>query len=82
MYTALHPEKIKNVVTMVTPVDFSTDDGLLFKWGKYLSPDTMVDAFGVVSGDFMNTGFLTLRLISLMVNKYVCLLYTSPSPRD
>ena len=71
MYTALHPEKIKNVVTMVTPVDFSTDDGLLFKWGKYLSPDKMVDAFGVVPGDFMNTGFLTLRPISLMVNKYV-----------
>lgn len=56
---------------MVTPVDFSTDDGLLFKWGKYLDPEPMVEAFGVVPGDFMNTGFLTLRPISLMVNKYV-----------
>ncbi|MDY6045143.1 MAG: class III poly(R)-hydroxyalkanoic acid synthase subunit PhaC [Peptoniphilus sp.] len=71
MYTALHPEKIKNLVTMVTPVDFSTDDGLLFKWGKYLNPDRMVEAFGVIPSDFMNTGFLTLRPVSLMVNKYV-----------
>lgn len=71
MYTSLHPEKIKNVVTMVTPVDFSTDDGLLFKWGKYLDPDRMVEAYGVVPGEFMNTGFLTLKPLSLMVNKYV-----------
>jgi polyhydroxyalkanoate synthase len=71
MYTALHPEKVKNLVTMVTPVDFSTDDGLLFKWGKYLNSDRMVEAYGVVPGDFMNTGFLTLKPISLMVNKYV-----------
>ena len=71
MYTALHPGKVKNLVTMVTPVDFSTDDGLLFKWGKYLDPYRMVEAYGVVPGDFMNTGFLTLKPLSLMVNKYV-----------
>lgn len=71
MYASLHPEKVKNLVTMVTPVDFSTDDGLLFKWGKDLNPDRMVEAYGVVPGDFMNTGFLTLKPISLMVNKYV-----------
>ncbi len=71
MYTALNPQKIKNLVTMVTPVDFSTDDGLLFKWGKYLNPDRMVEAYGVVPGEFMNTGFLALKPLSLMVNKYV-----------
>lgn len=71
MYAALYPEKIKNIVTMVTPVDFSTDDGLLFKWGKYLNPDKMVEAYGVLPGEFMNTGFLTLKPLSLMVNKYV-----------
>lgn len=71
MYSALHPEKVKNIVTLVTPVDFSTDDGLLFKWGKYLNSDKMVEAYGVVPGDFMNTGFLTLKPLSLMVNKYV-----------
>lgn len=71
MYAALHPEKVKNIVTMVTPVDFSTNDGLLFKWGKYLNPDRMVDAYGVIPGEFMNNGFLILKPVSLMVNKYV-----------
>lgn len=80
MYTALHPEKVKNIVTMVTPVDFSTDDGLLFKWGKYLNPDRMVEAYGVVPGEFMNTGFLTLKPISLMVNKYVDLINDLDEP--
>lgn len=80
MYTSLHPEKIKNIVTMVTPVDFSTDDGLLFKWGKYLNPDRMVEAYGVIPGDFMNTGFLTLKPISLMVNKYVDLINDLDDP--
>ncbi len=71
MYTALNPEKIKNLITLVTPVDFSTNDGLLFKWGKYLDVDKMVEAYGVIPGDFMNTGFLTLKPLSLMVNKYL-----------
>lgn len=80
MYASLHPEKVKNLVTMVTPVDFSTDDGLLFKWGKYLNSDRMVEAYGVVPGDFMNTGFLTLKPISLMVNKYVDVLNDLDDP--
>lgn len=71
MYTALHPNKVKNLITMVTPLDFSTNDGLLFKWGKDLDADKMVEAYGVVPGNFMNTGFLTLKPLSLMVNKYV-----------
>ncbi len=71
MYTSLHNEKVKNLITMVTPVDFSSDDGLLFKWGKYLNADSMVDAYGVIPGDFMNTGFLTLKPLTLMVNKYI-----------
>ncbi len=74
MYSALHPEKVQNLVTMVTPVDFSTNDGLLFKWGKYLNVDNMVEAYGNIPGDFMNTGFLTLKPLSLMVNKYVDLI--------
>ena len=74
IYTALNPEKVANLVTLVTPIDFSTDDNLLFKWAKYLDADLMVDAYGNIPGDFMNTGFLTLKPISLMLNKYVDLI--------
>ena len=71
IYTALNQDKVKNLVTMVTPVDFADNDGLLYRWGKDLDVDRMVEAYGVIPGDFMHTGFLTLKPGSLMVNKYV-----------
>lgn len=71
IYSALRPEKVKNLITLVTPVDFSAEDGLLFKWAPYLNMDLIVDAYGNVPGDFMNAGFLTLAPLSLMVNKYL-----------
>lgn len=74
IYSALHSEKVNALVTMVTPIDFEPNDGLLWKWGKYLNADRMVDAYKVVPGDFMNTGFMTLRPVSLMVNKYLDLI--------
>lgn len=71
IYSALNPEKIQNLVTVVTPIDFSTNDGLLFKWSKNLNVDLMVEAYGNIPGEFMNNGFLTLKPLSLMVNKYL-----------
>ena len=62
MYAALHPTKVKNLVTMVTPVDFNIQDGLLFKWAKHLDIDKIVDANGgIVPGDFLNVAFDMLK---------------------
>lgn len=62
MYSALFPQKIKNLVTLVTPVDFDNEEGLLFKWAKDMDVDAIVDGFGgVVPGDFLNTGFDLLK---------------------
>jgi polyhydroxyalkanoate synthase len=70
-YTALHQDKVKNLITMVTPVDFHVQDGLLNVWSRALDVDTMVEAFGNVPGEFMNWGFLTLKPLQLMVQKYL-----------
>lgn len=71
MYSALHPDKIKNLVTMVAPIDFAPNDALLFAWSKYLDIDKIVDAhYGLVPGDFMNNAFVTLKPIALNINKY------------
>jgi polyhydroxyalkanoate synthase len=71
IYTALHPDKIKNLVTMVVPIDFSPNDALLFRWSKYMNADSLVDAYGVVPGDVMNFSYLLLKPLELTVNKYV-----------
>lgn len=80
IYTALHQDKIKNIVSLVTPVDFSTNDGLLFSWGKYLDIDNIVDTYGVVPGSFMNSGFLLLKPYDLIVDKYVNVLEDLDDP--
>jgi polyhydroxyalkanoate synthase subunit PhaC len=34
MYSALHPEKVKSLVTVATPGDFDLDNSLLSDWTK------------------------------------------------
>jgi polyhydroxyalkanoate synthase len=76
-YTALHPETVRNLVTMVTPVDFHVPSGLLNTWSgctygpASMNVDAMVDAQGNIPGDFMNFGFLLLKPFQLNVEKYL-----------
>ena len=72
MYTALHQDKVKNLVTMVVPIDFSSNDGLLFRWSRDMNIDSLVDAYdGVVPGDVMNVAYLILKPLTLTLDKYV-----------
>jgi len=62
IYSSLYPNKIKNLVTHVTPIDFSTNDGLLFKWSRDMDFDKIVEGFGgLIPGDFLNQGFDMLK---------------------
>jgi pimeloyl-ACP methyl ester carboxylesterase len=58
-YTALHPKRVKNLITMVTPVDFKTPENLLSKWVQGLDLNLLVQG-GNVSGDTLNSIFLAL----------------------
>jgi polyhydroxyalkanoate synthase len=71
MYSALHPDKIKNLITTVTPSSFDTDKGLLHVWMKNLDADKLIRSFGNVPGDLMNLGFLLLNPARLVIDKYV-----------
>lgn len=73
IYSALFPEKVKNLVTIVTPVNFDPGDGLLFKWAKLMDFDAMVDGFhGLIPGDFLNWGFDLLKPM-IKTRKYLAL---------
>ncbi len=71
IYSALHPEKVKNLVTTVCPTNFDTDQGLLHIWMKNVNADLMVETYGNMPGDLMNFGFLLLNPARLMIDKYV-----------
>lgn len=62
IYASLYPNKVKNLVTHVTPVDFSTNDGLLFRWSKDMDFDKLVEGYnGIIPGEFLNQGFDMLK---------------------
>ena len=70
-YAALHPEKVNNFVTMVTPVDFATADNLLAHWFNGVDVDLVVDTLGNVPGVMLNSMFLSLKPFKLGVEKYL-----------
>ncbi len=70
-YAALHLEKVGNLVTMVTPVDFQTPDNMLSHWARQVDVDLFVDTMGNVPADLMNLSYLMLKPFRLNVQKYV-----------
>lgn len=70
-YAALHPTKVRNLVTMVTPVDFHTPQDTLSRWIRHVDVDALVDGFGNIPGDMLNWLFLMLKPYRLMGQKYV-----------
>jgi polyhydroxyalkanoate synthase len=70
-YASLHPHKVKNLVTMVTPVDFKTPDNMLSIWSQHIDVDLVVDTLGNVPGELLNWTYLSLKPFSLTGQKYV-----------
>jgi polyhydroxyalkanoate synthase len=70
-YAALHPDKVRNLVTMVTPVDFHAGDNMLSNWTRELDVDLFVDTLGNVPADLMNWCYLMLKPFRLNLQKYV-----------
>jgi len=81
-YTALHSKLVKNLVTMVTPIDFHTPDDLISKWVRHVDVDQLVNRFGNVSGQTLNGVFLSLLPFKLMSQKYVGFLDTANDPKQ
>lgn len=79
-YSALHPDKVKNLIVMVTPVDFRISGALLNQQGgctlgaEAIDIDLMVAASGNIPGDYLNFEFLMLKPWQQGVQKYLDLL--------
>lgn len=70
-FTSLYPEKVKNLVTVVTPVDFHGGKNVLGSWGKDLDVDLIVDGMGNVAGGLLNFTFLSMSPYRLTGQKYL-----------
>ena len=60
-YSALFTHKVRNLITMVTPVDFHTEDNLLSHWVRGVDVEQMVKCYGNIPGAFLNALFVALQ---------------------
>jgi polyhydroxyalkanoate synthase len=62
MYAALHPERLRNLVCLTAPFDFS-DTGLYGIWleDRHFDPERLAAAFGNIPADLIDTGNMMLR---------------------
>jgi polyhydroxyalkanoate synthase len=73
-YSALHPDKVRHLVLMVTPVDFHTPDNLLTGWLRHVDVDRMVDTLGNIPGALLNWAFISMKPLRLTGQKYLDML--------
>jgi len=79
-HAALHPARVRNLVTMVTPVDFHSDENLLSRWVRRVDVDRMVDVLGNVPGALLNAAFISLLPLRLTAGKYAGLAEIADDP--
>ena len=68
IYASLHPEKVKNLIALNTPVNFDTDKSLLNIWGREMDIDRIVDSFGIVPGQLLNVGYFFVDPLRHMID--------------
>jgi polyhydroxyalkanoate synthase len=71
MYAAMRPEKVKNLILMAAPVDWSTNDSLLKVWTdeKYFNIDKVLEVFGNAPPEWLQASFQLLKPVQNLLEK-------------
>jgi len=79
-YSAIRPNKVRNLITTVTPVDFHTEGDVLSHWVRHVDVDLLVDTMGNIPGEMLNWTFLSLKPFRLSGQKYLDMINTLDDP--
>ncbi len=73
MFTALHQDRVRNLMLMAAPIDYATKDSLLNVWTREenFDVDKFIDAFGNCPPEFLQSSFLLLRPVGNLIEKQV-----------
>lgn len=76
MFTALHPQRVRNLILLAAGIDFSTREGLLNLWSDadHFDVDGFVDAFGNCPAEFLQWSFLMLKPVANLLQKPITLM--------
>lgn len=73
-YSAMFPDKVRALVTTVTPVDFHTAEDTLSLWVRYLDLEAVCEQGMNLSGAMLAQVFLALKPMTLSIQKYLDIL--------
>lgn len=73
MYTSRHQDRVKNLMLMAAPFDWSDRSQLLACWtdDKYFDVDQFVDTVGLVPADYLGTCFKMLKPVDNYISKWI-----------
>jgi polyhydroxyalkanoate synthase len=71
MYAATHPERVRTLTLMATPVSLEGNGGVLEHWATFFDPDTVVEAVGNVPAELLAHVFALMDPVDNYVGKYV-----------
>ncbi|MGH9934423.1 MAG: class III poly(R)-hydroxyalkanoic acid synthase subunit PhaC, partial [Nitrososphaerales archaeon] len=70
IYTALHKEKVKNLMTLAPPIDCSKDTTVFGSLARFLEIDNFVDRLGDIPPSFQYLFFFMLKPFKHYIGKY------------
>jgi len=76
MFTALHPDKVRNLMLLAAGIDFSTREGLLNLWSdaSIFDVDAFVETYGNCPAEFLQGSFLMLKPVGNFLQKPIHLM--------
>jgi polyhydroxyalkanoate synthase subunit PhaC len=79
-FAALHPQRVRRLVTLVTPVDFHAGESTLYRLSRHIDIDAVVAARGSVSAEALNAVFVGLKPYRLLSQRYVDMVRLAGDP--
>jgi polyhydroxyalkanoate synthase subunit PhaC len=73
LFTALYPQRVKNLTLLAAPIDFSDRQSLLHLWTdrQYFDVDALIDAYGNCPAAFLQSSFLLMRPVQNILEKSI-----------
>lgn len=72
-YAALRAERVRNLITLATPVDFQTPQDVLYRIVRHVDAERLVRAMGNVPAAALNAVFTSLKPFQLLYRRYLVL---------
>ncbi|MCA9266586.1 MAG: alpha/beta fold hydrolase, partial [Planctomycetales bacterium] len=73
IYASLYPDRVRSLILLATPIDFSGDESLLHLWTRkeVFDVDGLIDVYGNCPGAFLQACFQLTQPVQNFVQKYL-----------